>query len=187
VPPEGVLLVVGRSLRLLVAALTVTIVMWPATAHADDASEQQWFVDAINARRAASGAAPLEVDQRLVDIARRWAVHLADAGDPSHNANLANEAPPGWAVVAENVGVAWAHQLEVLEDAFEHSLHHFDNMVDPRFTKVGVGVVIRDTRMWVVEEFMQVAPVPVVAKAAPKPAPKPAPRRVPARRTVRRR
>src|SRR5256885_13719927 len=113
---------------------------------------EQQFVDAINAKRAAHGAAPMHVDARLVSLARWWSQQMADAGPISHNPRLSEMLPGDWTLGGENVGVG--PRFDTLESAFENSQHHFENMIEPRFTAIGVGVVAKGDSFYVTEDFM---------------------------------
>jgi hypothetical protein len=155
-------------------------------AHADTVSDEAQFVAMINAVRAANGAGPLVVDEQLVDVARSWSGQMAAAGDISHNPNLRGDISGG-RKLGENVGMG--PSVPTLEDAFENSPHHFANMVDPAFNRIGVGIVESGGTIFVTEDYKQDGGAPVAAPApkpaapvvsrppvaAPKPVPKPAP------------
>jgi hypothetical protein len=161
-----------RSWRAPVCALVlVAAPALVATARADAATspgDEAQFVANINQLRADKGVGALRVDSRLVDEARRWAGTMSTTG-LHHNPNMAADAPPGWTVLGENVGEGGS--VAAIEDAFANSPHHYDNIVDPRFNAVGVGVVIDNDVIWVAEEFMAGGGVPAPATpAAPSPA-----------------
>src|SRR2546423_4223196 len=139
---------------------------------------EQQFVDAINAQRAAHGAAPMHVDARLVSLARWWSQQMADAGAISHNPRLSEMLPGDWTLGGENVGVG--PRFDTLESAFENSQHHFENMIEPRFTSIGVGVVAKGDSFYVTEDFMAtsrpvVSHVAAVRRSTPAPSAPPAP------------
>jgi hypothetical protein len=119
----------------------------------------------INQTRASAGVGPLVVDARLVALARWWAGQMAAAGSISHNANLAGMGPAGWTVLAENVGTG-SNAVQI-NAAFDASPHHLANIVDGRFSAVGVGVVYAGGAVYVAEEFMATAQL--VPQAGPAP------------------
>jgi uncharacterized protein YkwD len=61
-----------------------------------------------------------------------------------------------WRVLGENVGVsaATSDPLLGLHDAFVSSPDHLRNLLEPRFSHMGVGVAVGpDGRVWVAEVF----------------------------------
>lgn len=158
-------------------AIVGALIMSPAArpAAADPASAEAEFVQRINALRADKGLAPLGVDPELTAIARRWSARMADDGELSHNPNLGNEARD-WRMLGENVGVG--PTVESIHRAFVNSPRHYENLVEPAFTLIGVGVVERDGQIWVTQDFKQ--PRAARAAPAPAPAPRPAPAAAPA-------
>ena len=168
-----------RRCRALIAVIVGAAALLSFARPAAAAGEDTYFVNAINAIRASRGVAPLAVDGQLAAVAQAWSAHMAATGTLQHNPAIATQVT-GWRVLGENVGTGGV--LDTIENAFENSPHHFENMVDPAFTHIGVAVV-QDARgtYWVTEEFKQatgakaVAPAPKpAAPVAPKPAPKPA-------------
>jgi hypothetical protein len=153
---------------------------------ADTSSDEAWFVSQINQLRASRGLNPLVADAELTGQARRWAQVMADDDQLKHASDLSVGINTGWDVLGENVGVhnlSSAGNLQELFQAFVSSPSHLQNLVDPRFEHVGVGVV-HDTsgRIWTAHRFMSVtgtapptaAPAPTTPPtAAPTPPPAP--------------
>jgi Cysteine-rich secretory protein family len=172
-------LVLGLILAIAVSALN------PATAHADTAGDEAAFVARINELRAGKGLAPLQVNANLVDKARAWSATMAAAGKIWHS-TLSDGVTEDWKKLGENVGMGGS--VDGLHRAFVNSPAHYDNLVDPAFGYVGIGIVMNGSTIFVSEVFMQLMPVkpPAVTQlTAPKPttttrppAPKPAPRPV---------
>ena len=173
----------------LVAALAVSLGMGagvvaqaaPAFAVGYSGADASAFVADINALRASHGLGQLSVSSSLVSMADSWAVHLSEVGSLSHNPGLAGEAPSGWRLLGENVGVG--PDVSTLQTAFTNSPEHYANMVDPRFSEIGVAVYVSPQGyLWVTEDYMEPpaaapAPAPVVPapRSTPAPAPVPAP------------
>ncbi|MGH2690100.1 MAG: CAP domain-containing protein, partial [Actinomycetota bacterium] len=132
---------------------------------------EQCFVDQTNAERAPLGLGPLAVNQELVAMARRHSRRMADAGTIFHNNNLGTEAPDGWRLIGENVGVG--PSCAALHQAFMDSPHHRENIVEPRFNQVGMGVVLSGTTIYITEQFMQAGSAPAPPPAPPPPPPPP--------------
>jgi hypothetical protein len=128
---------------------------------ADDASlkDESVMVADINSLRAARGLSALTTDSRLTAIGRWWARQMAASGSLAHNPALAGQVPPEWQSLGENVG-----EGPVIGDiftAFRNSPEHLQNMVNPLFNAVGVGVTQVGT-VWTSVEFMQVPPGSIV-------------------------
>ena len=168
-----------RALLVLIAVgASVFAFARPAAASSDEGS----FISKINEIRASRGLGTLAVDGQLTAVARSWSQHMASDGTLEHNPSLAGQVS-GWHTLGENVGTGPSD--ESIEAAFENSPHHFENMVDPSFTEIGVGVVQDSSgTYWVTEDFEQPkgapsaapAPRPSAPRPAPRPAPKPAPK-----------
>src|SRR2546429_7762148 len=129
-----------RALKLLVAVL-VTVIPVAASAvpaHADSVADQ--FLAKINDLRASKGLGTLRMDGALTGFAQDWSDHMASVNALSHNPALASS-PGSWTKAGENVGVG--PEVDALFDAFVASPHHYENLVDPAFTIVGIGVTVR--------------------------------------------
>lgn len=156
----------------VVAAITVVVLgfLVPGAGAIVSPTGEVELLDRTNTARAAEGLTSLAAADDLVAVARRHAQRMADEGRIFHNANLRNEVE-GWQVVGENVGRAGS--ITEVHDAFMASPAHRANVVEPRFTEAGMGVVDHNGELWVVEVFRQ--PMPAAA-AAPAPTPQPAAR-----------
>ena len=133
-------------------AVAILLLLGARPASADTVSDEQQFVAKINELRASKGLSQLSVDPNLTTIARNWAQSMAAAGDISHNPNLKDLVTSNWSRLGENVGVGG--NVSQLFDAFVASPHHYANLVDPLWTKVGVGVVMSGSTMYTSHEFM---------------------------------
>jgi hypothetical protein len=143
-----------------------------APARADsNLDEAQFFAD-LNAVRARAGVPPLATDGQLISVARAWSSQMAGGAGLSHNPSLGSQIG-NWRSLGENVGEG--SDVASIEAALEASPHHYQNMVDPNFQYVGVGVVEAGGTVWVTEDFKQ-SKSGVPSTAVPAPAPKPSPR-----------
>lgn len=124
------------------------------------------FLDDINQLRTSQGLNALIVDPELTDQARIWASTMNDAGRIYHSSNLAGGISANWMKLGENVGVGG--DVGTLFQAFVDSPSHYENLVDPAYTHVGVGVVISadGSRMFTAHRFMALMPA---APPAPPP------------------
>jgi predicted ribosomally synthesized peptide with SipW-like signal peptide len=168
-----------KNLLLGAVAALVAIGLLPTTAAwADRDSDETSFVAQINALRGATGVAALRTDAGLTSKARAWAQTMADRNTIWHSV-LSDGVTADWQKLGENVGMGGT--VDGLHVAFVNSLHHYENLVDPAFDSIGVGVVRAGDTLFVAEEFMQTrapqASRPVaVPVGAPAPAKAPAPR-----------
>ena len=121
---------------LTLAVMGVALFAFARPAHAS--SDEDYFIAKINDIRASRGLGALAVDGQLTAVARSWSQHMAADGTLEHNPNLGSQVS-GWRTLGENVGTGPSD--ESIEAAFENSPHHFENMVDPSYNYIGVGVV----------------------------------------------
>ncbi len=97
---------------------------------------------------------------------------MVGAGQISHNPNLAGEVGGAWTKLGENVGVGY--DVASLMQAFIDSPGHYQNLVEPSWNYVGVGVqVAGDGRIYTTHDFMQLPEA--AAPLSPPPAPPPPP------------
>lgn len=145
------------------------------------------LVSGVNNARTAAGVPALRVAGGTTDVARRWAVSLANTTTLAHNANLGAQldaaGSTGWRVSGENV--ATGNDAAAVVAAYLNSPPHKANILDRRFTVVGVGAASNNAgRVADVLDFVDIAdtratttPVgysptpPVVVTPTPTPTP----------------
>jgi hypothetical protein len=166
-----------------VAAVVLGGISTEAAGAAEPGLESQ-FVAGLNNVRAGVGLPALSVDGELTAVARAWADQMAAAGGISHNPNVGGQVSAPWTTIGENVGAG--PEVGALMSAFVASPSHYDNIVEPVYDYVGVGVTWGgDGRMYTVHVFMDLdggssAPAPepagqaIAGPAAAAPAPAPA-------------
>lgn len=127
------------------------------------------FVASINALRASHGLAPLTVDPELTNVAQDWAQQMAENDGISHRLNLRDGITALWKTLGENVG--YGPTVTQLMDAFIASPGHYKNLVDPRFTRIGVGTVkTLDGMLYTAHEFEALqSDTPAVVLTTPPP------------------
>ncbi len=129
---------------------------------------------ATNSARAAAGLPALQLDSSLSAVAQSWANHLAATNVLAHNPGLRSQVT-NWSVLGENVGMAG--DVPSVQQAFMNSAPHRANILDSRYTQMGVGSATSTypqcgcTVLWVVVDFRR--PVTTAAPAPPPPATKP--------------
>jgi hypothetical protein len=186
----------ARGRRLLAKTLGLVLgiaLLAPATAtlqataaHADPGSEEAQFLALTNQLRVQHGLNALATYGSLLSVARTWSGNMARAGAISHNMSLPNEISGPWTKLGENVGTGWT--VQSIQDAFVASPHHYENLVDPVYNYVGIGVVDSGGKIYVTVDFMQLNSAPAAPPStsaprvirprtttAPRPAPVPQP------------
>jgi uncharacterized protein YkwD len=169
----------ARRCAKLVTALSLTVAaLGASTALATPAlaSPAGDLAAATNAARAAAGLPALQRNAQLDAVAQAWAQHLASTNVLAHNPSLRSQVS-NWSVLGENVGRAG--DIPSVQRAFMNSPEHRANILDPRYTQMGVGAAVSTfpscgcQQLWVVVDFKR--PQTVAPPPAPKVAPAPAP------------
>ena len=133
------------------------------------------FLAAINDLRVSQGLNALIEDANLDDVAQNWSAQMAAAGTISHRDDLHAGVMSGRSVMGENVGTG--PTVVDLMNAFIASPEHYANLVDRRFTHVGVGTVsVGAGAMYTTHEFSSVRVDATPTVDAPPPTTPPAPR-----------
>jgi uncharacterized protein YkwD len=139
----------GRRIVVAVIAL-VTL----ATAACGQLSPQETSAgNLLNGFRGQYGLPALPHSPELDAKAHAQAERMAAAGRIFHSTNLADGVSPGWQLIGENV--AMAPSVEVAQDALQKSQAHRDNMLNPAYNQMGIGVVVKDGRVYVAQVFVQ--------------------------------
>lgn len=118
-----------------------------------DFKEQQ-FIDWTNATRTESHAAPLQMNLALWMKAGGWSAKMAADHRLSHSVLTDQNPYTNWKSLGENV--ARANSLEVAYAALKASPGHLQNIVNPGFNQIGVGIYFDGTDYWVTQEFMAI-------------------------------
>ncbi len=149
----------------------------PAVA-SDDAAA---ILAQVNQARAAVGAPPLRLSSAMSAVATAWSTHLADSGtcpgELAHNPSFSTQIPRGWHLAGENVACNTSPDALGLETQWMNSPPHRANILNPAYTDIGIGIVIRGRTAWGTQNFgaysSAPAPAPHSAPAPPAPAPPP--------------
>ena len=148
------------SMVLLATAVTCTP---PATASDYARQDIAW----VNATRAKHGLPPLELSGYLTGVATKWATHMATTGEFEHNFGAAHKLEAAGWDAWENVG--YGPNLPIIEQHLMDSPTHRDNILRSGITSIGVGAVMHDGRLWLVEDFGVQPHKAVAVKPKPKP------------------
>ena len=100
----------------------------------------------INGYRAKEGIAPLTLSTELTEIASARAEEIAWSGKHSHTrpngkncSTILKEAGITKGIAGENIGWGYAKVEDVCQ-AWKDSKTHYENIMNPEFVKVGIGI-----------------------------------------------
>ncbi len=159
--------------RIFAVAATLLALGGPLAVGRAQAGEVADLTAMTNADRAAAGLRALATANDLQSLAQSRANEMARNGRLAHTTNLGSRVT-GWKRLGENVGRG--PNLRDIETAFMASPSHRENIVDPGFTQIGVGVT------WDGKEYFYVAVVfrqPSSTATAPAPTSPPTTRSTP--------
>lgn len=140
-----------------IVALAIAMLIPASPVSATEIDDEAAFVELINGLRSARGLPTLLVHPELIEPSRDWAEHLADNEDLVHAEDLTTGVSVYWVKMGENIGTASVGQTDQLFSAFVDSPTHLENLLDPEFEYIGVGVFYDDQgRMWTTHRFMSV-------------------------------
>jgi uncharacterized YkwD family protein len=123
--------------------------------------EEQQMVDMINQERAAAGVAPLKVDLRLVSVGQAKADDMKannyfDHTSPTYGSPWAMMQQVGLTVGWAGENIAGNNSVSGAMAALMQSPDHKANILDPRFTHVGIGIAYGSAYgNLYVQEFLQ--------------------------------
>lgn len=120
-----------------------------------DTSAEQDFLNRTNALRASVGVGSLKFNSELQTKARNWSQTQANSGTIFHS-TLTDGVSQNWQSLGENVGMG--PDVVSIHNALVASPRHYQNLVDSRFTDVGIGVINQNGTIYVSQVFMQLMP-----------------------------
>ena len=137
--------------RMRVLGLLVALVATVFSLSACNPVYEQDALARLNQLRAQQGLTPLVRDAQLDRKANAQAVRMARQQQLSHS-DLKIGVPSGWKTLGENVGMG--PDVATVQTALVNSPGHFANMVNTGYTRVGIGTVVRNGRLYLVQEFL---------------------------------
>ena len=155
--------------------VATVLVLFPATrAFADAANSPEaaeaGFTTRLNQERTSRGLQALATAGDLATLARQHSQDMAAAGHPYHDPNIRSEVQD-WQVMGDNVGSG--PSVDAVHQGFMSSQVHRDEILDPEYTQVGVGVAWAGNVLYVTEIFRlprSAQPLAAPAPAAASPA-----------------
>lgn len=144
-----------------VAPPTALVVPAPVTAN------ERKLVDLANAERRSRGLNELRVNSMLVQIAREHSREMCDLdyfdhASPTPELRMPKDRylralghTPSWAIISENIFYSSVVSPELGHKCFMQSEPHRENILNPRFEEIGIGVYESpDGKFWVTQVFL---------------------------------
>jgi uncharacterized protein YkwD len=149
----------------------------PGAAPVSTADERR-FVELVNRERVQRGLSRLEIDPVLITVARRHSAEMRDRKYFDHNSPSAGiqtpmdryriavrSLPNDYACVGENLFYCSVVDVQRGHNAFMTSPTHRENVLYPRFERIGVGIVRGPGgQFWVTQMFLTNTPPESVAR-----------------------
>lgn len=139
----------------------------PAIRAVQIVDEEQRFIDLVNYERWSRGLSILRLDPLLVDVARSHSREMAELSyfdhvspTPGHRTSLdryllALGHRPQWAYLGENLFYCSIVDVNRGHTCLMQSRSHRDNILNPKFERIGVGVYkYPNGEFWVTEMFI---------------------------------
>lgn len=130
-------------------------------------SEEQRFIDLVNSERTAKGLKTLKFDPVLVEVARNHSKEMCDKSYFDHFSPTPGiRTPldrylvglghrPKWALVGENLFYCSIIDVNRGHDCLMNSESHRENILNPRFDRIGVGIYEnKNGEFWVTQMFV---------------------------------
>jgi len=115
-----------------------------------DGGAEADFLGRINGLRGSVGVGALTSNAELNNYARWWAKEMADSDNFAHS-NIGSLLNP-WTIVGENI--AYGASVSAMFTGLTNSSGHYNNMIESRYTSVGVGVYVDSSgRLWTCHVF----------------------------------
>lgn len=141
-----------RRLPLLALVVAVLVAGMSSPVHADDVTRRDAMLRLLNNTRRSHGLPVFRLNVEVSHDAWRHSKRMAERNSLFHTANLWDVVrvyrPSTW---GENVGAAGA--LRGVRRLWMRSGGHRDNILNPRFRWIGIGVVKARGMVWVTAIF----------------------------------
>lgn len=148
-----------------------------SAAETRETEEEQRFVELLNQERVRRGLRPLTVDPVLIRVAREHSAEMRDKSYFNHTSPTSGietpmarylracSARPEYACVGENLFYCSIVDVQRGHNAFMNSPTHRENVLFPRYERIGVGIIKNDRgEFWVTQMFITNRDPVIVAK-----------------------
>jgi uncharacterized protein YkwD/uncharacterized membrane protein required for colicin V production len=111
----------------------------------DEAAEME-LINLVNRARTESGLNPLAIDPELTTVSRQHSEEMFRLGYFAHSSPLTGDAgnrlnAAGVTYLAAGENLAYAPSVATAHTRLMNSPDHYDNIMNPNFTRIGVGVI----------------------------------------------
>ena len=160
----------NQDLNLYIQSITITPNSSVATAPPNPAPSpdayQKQLLDLINASRASSGLSPytFSVEQSSGNAncvgSYGHSVHMQQVGQISHDQFPQDICIP-WAAAGEDVGEASGSESQAIQILHRQMMNegpaggHYQNIMSPVFTTIGIGLYYINGVLWLTEDFVR--------------------------------
>lgn len=145
-----------RTLLVIVIALATLLATGGLAVATTNQEAQQQLLWMLNEERAERGLPGMQPRTDVEWVATDHSGDMADENRLYHNEAYFSDASFARlhaGKLGENVG--YGPSMQWIHDALMNSETHRANMLDPRFSVVGIGVVQRGERWWVTQDFVE--------------------------------
>jgi hypothetical protein len=146
-----------RLFSFLLLVIVSASAVWAQEVTSTTQMERQIF-EWTNQERARVNAPALKWSERLAIAARLHSGEMAKQKDLSHQLNgepafteRLSERGAHFSAAAENIG--YAEDADGLQSGWMRSPPHRANLLDPKYTEMGVGIARSGNRLWATEDF----------------------------------
>ena len=160
------------TIALAAALLAISPVAVQAAPSSSVATIEQRMAELANQSRAAVGARPVAVDVKFAAASRDWSCQMARTKNFAHDPNFA-----AGGALAEIIAARSGADGDVgaqLHQQFLDSSAHREILLNPAYTRVGIGVCVLNG-YWVTERFGTGTAVAAPASTTPTPTTSPSP------------
>ncbi len=125
---------------------------------ADVADAEAYMVELVNELRASLGRPALVAHPGVAAVARAWSNEMANSRELVHNPSYTEQIPSGSTGRGENIASTPSQAVDrsSVYAAFwglSRSPGHYANMIEDRFSHIGVGIAYGSGRVWITQNF----------------------------------
>jgi uncharacterized protein YkwD len=159
----------SRLCVLLAIAASLTLAMFvrsPARAQSKDepavkmTKEETFFLNELNRERKEKELEPLTANMTLIRLARQHSANMAKQDkmdhvlDEKNPSDRAKDIGYNYMRLGENIAYGKGVELEAIHKGWMNSPPHRENILNPDFTEVGIGIVTDPQgKMWFTQVF----------------------------------
>lgn len=145
-----------RRTAVLIALVLLVVALAPAANAYPQERRRKALIRWTNQVRVERGIAPLRVDWRVMPLAQLHSRRMAMERELFHTVELGRKLRDlgiSWRVKGEAIGAGLVGHLRAVFVGFMASPSHRALILDPRFRRIGVGVVTGGGFLWVTVIF----------------------------------